>query len=285
MISLSRLFRPALALFLVLPAARLAAETLAEKTLKELLARQEQVFARAEKEAQTDELDEARFRAEVKSLTDGFDILIQKNPEFVLAYVSYADLLGRVGMVKPAVAMLFRANKLDDKLPRVKGQIAKHLAEDGKFAEALPWVLAAIDLAPREPRYHLNLGLLLAEGRDPLILSGAYTRPALDRAMLEAFRRAAELAPAELPYAYRAAEAYYDLEQPKWDEALKAWSTVEEKATPGVEKETARLHAANVLLKLGRGEHARMLLASVTDPRLQKQKQTLLDQAAPKGEK
>lgn len=279
------MLRPALALLLVLPAARLAAETLAERTLRDLLARQEQVFARAEKEAQADELDEARFRAEVKSLSDGYDILVQKNPDFVLAYVSYADLLGRVGMAKQAVAMLFRANKLDDKLPRVKSQIAKHLAEDGKFAEALPWLLAAIDLAPREPRYHLNLGLLLNEGRDPLILSGAYTRPALDRAMLEAFRRAAELASGELSYAYRAAEAYYDLEEPRWEEALKAWGAVEEKAAPGVEKETARLHAANVLFKLGRGEHARMLLASVTDPRLQKQKQTLLDQTAPKGEK
>jgi tetratricopeptide (TPR) repeat protein len=261
----------------------LPAETLAEKTLLEIRTRQQEVFARAEKEG--DELDEARLRAEVKSLADSYDVLIQKSPDFTLAYVSYADLLGRVGMVKAAVAMLFKANKLDPNLPRVKSQIAKHLAEDGKLPEALPWALAAVELAPKEAVYHLNLGLLLAEGRDEFIKSGAFTRDAIDKALLEAFQRAAALAPDNFGYAYRAAEAYYDLETPRWEEAVTAWGALEERAAPGLEKETVRLHAANVLIKSGRTDHARAVLAGVEDARLAKQKQTLLDQLAAKGEK
>ena len=94
------------------------------------------------------------------------------------------------------------------------------------------------------------------------------------------FKRAGELAPDRLPYAYRHAEAYYDLETPQWDEALKAWGALEERAKPGIEQETIRLQAANVLLKLGQTDHARLLLANVTQDALQKQKQTLLDQLA-----
>lgn len=260
-----------------------AQETLVEKTLLEIRERQKQVFARAEQEGE--DLDEARLRAEVKSLTDSYDVLLQKAPDFTLAYVSYAELLGKVGMVKEAVAMLLKANQLDPNLARVKGQIAKHLAEDGKIPEALPWALAAVDLAPKEPVYHLNLGLLLVEGRDEFIKSGTYTRDAIDKTLLEAFQRAAELAPENLAYAYRAAEAYYDLETPRWEDAIKAWAALEDRAEPGIEKQTIRLQAANVMIKAGKPDHARAVLNGVDDPRLATQKQTLLDQLAAKAEK
>lgn len=260
-----------------------AQETLVERTLLEIRERQRQVFARAEQEGE--ELDEARLRAEVKSLTDSYDVLLQKAPDFTLAYVSYAELLGRVGMVKEAVAMLLKANQLDPNLARVKSQIAKHLAEDGKLADALPWAVAAVDLAPKEPVHHLNLGLLLAEGRDQFVQSGAFTREAIDRALLEAFQRAAALAPDNIGYAYRAAEAYYDLESPRWDEAIRAWADLEERVEPGLERQTIRLHAANVLIKAGRPDHARAVLAGVDEPRLAAQKQTLLDQLAVTAEK
>ncbi|HYC71113.1 MAG TPA: hypothetical protein VEB66_07905 [Opitutaceae bacterium] len=259
-----------------------AQETLVEKTLLEIRERQRQVFARAEQEGE--HLDEARLRAEVKSLTDSYDVLLQKAPDFTLAYVSYAELLGRIGMVKEAVAMLLKANRLDPNLPRVKSQIAKHLAEDGKLPDALPWAVAAVDLAPKEPVYHLNLGLLLVEGRDDFIKTGLFTRDAIDKALLEAFQRAAALAPDNIAYAYRAAEAYGDLERPRWEDAIKAWGELEERVAPGLERQTIRLQAANAMIKAGKPDHARAVLNSVDDPRLAAPKQTLLDQLAAKAE-
>lgn len=259
------------------------AETLAEKTLKEIVARERDILDRADKEG--DQLDEARLRGELQNVINSYDVLIQKNPEFAAGYVAYGLLLGKVGMNREAVAILLKANKLDPEIPLVKNEVARHLAEDGKLVEALPWLMAAIDLAPKEPLYHYHLGKLLTEGRDDFIRTGQFTRPTLDKAMLDAFRRAAELAPDSLPYAYRQAEAYYDLETPQWDEALRLWAALEERAKPGIEQETIRLQAANVLLKLGQADHARLLLANVTQGALQKQKQTLLDQLAPKSEK
>ena len=259
-------------------AAASGAETMAEKTLREIVERQKAALARAE--AAGDDLNEAQFKAEMQQIALSYDVLLQGSPDFVPAYVAYAQLLDRVGMAKEAVALLLKANKLDDRIPLVKNQLAKHLAEDGKPVEALPWLMAATDLAPNEPLYHYHLGTLLHEARDDFLAAGQFTRPALDKAMLAAFRRAAELAPDNFGYAYRAAEAHYDLENPDWTAALKDWAPLEERAKPGVEKETMRLHAANVLLKQGDRERAGALLALVTEPVLAKQKQTLLDQLA-----
>jgi tetratricopeptide (TPR) repeat protein len=270
-------------LALLLAAGPVAAETLAERNLKDLVARQKNIFARAE--AEKDHLDEAWLRGELQSVINSYDVLIQKSPDFAAAYVAYGMLLGQVGMTREAVGILLRANKLDAEIPLVKNELARFLAEDGKVADAVPWLMAAIELAPQEPLYHYHLGKLLADGRDDLIATGHFTRAALDKSMLDAFRRGAELAPDNFAYAYRFAEAYYDLEKPQWEEALKQWSALELRAKPGVEQQTIRLHAANVLIKLGRVDHARGLMITVTEPVLQKQKQTLLDELAPAGAK
>ena len=265
-----------LALAVVAPA---QSETLAERSLREIVSRQKNVMARAE--ADKEHLDEAWLRGELQSIISSYDILIQKSPDFAAGFAAYGLLLAQVGMTRDAAGMLMKANQLDGEIPLVKNEIARLLAEDGKVPEALPWLTAAVDLDPQEPLYHYHLGKLLTEGRDDLIATGQFTRESLDKAMLAAFQRAATLAPDNFGYAYRAAEAYYDLAEPKWDEALAAWSALEARAKPGVEQQTIRLHAANVLIKQGKIDHAKVLLASVTEPALQKQKQTLLDELAP----
>lgn len=259
------------------------AETMAEKTLKEIVARQRDIMSRAGKEG--DQLDVARLRGELQGVIHSYDILIQKSPDFAAAYATYGLLLGQVGMTREAVGILLKANKLDAEIPVVKNEIARFLAEDGKVVEALPWLTAAIELEPREPLYHYHLGKLLTEGSDQFIKTGQFTRPVLDKAMLEAFARAAELAPDNIGYAYRSAEAYYDLVVPQWDVALAQWSALETRAQPGIEQQTIRLQATNVLIKMGRLDHARAMLITITEPVLQKQKQTLLDSLAKAGAK
>jgi tetratricopeptide (TPR) repeat protein len=268
---------------LVLSAVSVSGESLSEKTLKDIVARQKNIFAQAE--ADKDHLDEAWLKGELQAVINSYDILIQKSPDFAAGYVAYGLLLAKVGMTREAAGMLMRANQLDGDVPIVKNEMARLLAEDGKVAEALPWLMSAVDLEPKEPLYHYHLGKLLTEGRDELIATGQFNRESLDKAMLEAFQHAAALAPDNMAYAYRAAEAYYDLATPKWEEALAAWSALEAKAKPGLEQQTIRLHAANVLIKMGRRDHAQAFLVMVTEPALQKQKQTLLDELAQGGAK
>jgi len=106
--------------------------------------------------------------------------------------------------------------------------------------------------------------------------SGQWERPALNKSMHAAFRRAAELAPDRIEFTYRYAESFYDLDPPDWDGALKAWAVLEEKAPTAVERETMRLHAAHVLIQQKRFVYARALLDSITEPPLQKQKEKLI---------
>jgi tetratricopeptide (TPR) repeat protein len=259
------------------------AETMAEKTLKDIVARQRDLLGRADKEG--NHLDVAWLRGELQSVINSYDILIQKSPDFAPAYVAYGMLLGQVGMTKQAVGILLKANQLDKEIPVVKNEIGRFLAEDGKLVEALPWIMAALDLEPSQPLYHYHLGKLLIEGRDDFIKTGQFTRASLDKAMLQAFARAAGLAPANFAYAYRHAEAYYDLEVPQWDDALALWRKLDTGVEKPLEHQTLWLHQANVLLKQGKPAEARELVGKVTEQTLAKQKQTLLDQLAKADEK
>jgi tetratricopeptide (TPR) repeat protein len=259
------------------------AESLAEKSLVEIVERQNDIFAKAAKEGE--HLDEAWLRGELESVMKSYDVLIQKNPDYALGYGAYGMLLGKVGMTKEAVIMLLKANKLDPMLPEVKNQIAVHLAEDGKPVDALPWVTAAIDLDPNKALYHYQLGELLAQGRSDFIKTGQFTGAKLDQVMLDAFQHAADLEPKDFAPAYRHAKAYYELETPRWAEALTVWEKLEDRAQTDTQRQLVRMQRANVLIKLGRPAEARPLLDSVVSPQLAAEKQTLLDALAKAGEK
>ena len=269
---------------LALPLLRAAdGETMAERTLKNIAERQRDLFADAAK--QGDRLDEASFREQVQTLVHDYELLLRGNPKYAAGYAAYGYLLGKVGQRKEAAAILLKANQLDPDIPLVKNQLGNYLAEEGKPREAAAYFLAAIKLAPNEPLYHYQLGTLLATARDEFVRSGEWTRPALDQAMHHAFQRAAELAPDRFEFTYRYAESFYDLENPDWAAALKAWAALEDKAQTPVERQTMRLHAANIFLKTGQRDHARALLDTVDEPALQGQKQKLVAQLAETAKK
>ena len=228
---------------------------------------------------------ESSVRVQLQGIVHEYELLLRDNPNFAAGYAAYGYLLGKVDMRKEAAAMLLKANQLDPDIPLVKNQLGNYMAEDGKPLQAAPYFLAAIKLEPSEPLYHYQLASLLSEARDTFLKSGEWTRPALDGAMLEGFRRAHELAPDRFEFAYRYAESFYDLEKPDWELALKLWSALEDKATTPIERQTMRLHAANILIKLNRLEHARALLATVDVPELQGQKQRLTPQLDAKAAK
>lgn len=278
---MTRLFLLFTTLFALLGVVRAAeSESMAQRSLRQIVERQKQLLAEAEK--QGDKLDEEALRVQAQSIVHDYDRLIAENENFAAGYAAYGYFLGKVGMRKESLAMLLKANQLDPDIPLVKNQIGNSLAEDGKPIDAAKYFLAAIKLDPKEPLYHYQLGTLLTEARDTFLKSGEWTRAALDNAMHRAFQQAAELAPDRFEFAYRYAESFYDLENPNWDEALKAWSALEEKASTPIERQTMRLHAANIFIKLGKLDHAKALLDTVDDPKLQGQKDRLVAQLEPK---
>ena len=261
--------------FLVTTALRVAAATTdPNETLKELVGRQNELFAEAAKN--NTNFDEENFRSQLQQICNAYDLLLRDHPKLATAYVAYGLLLGKVDMRKEAAAMFVRANLVDKNIPLVKNQLGNYLAEEGKPLEAVNYYLSAIQLAPKEPLYHYQLGTLLTEARQDFLISGEWTREGVDKAMHEAFRQAMELSPGSLPHAYRYGESFYDLENPDWEEALEFWRSLELKASSGVEKQTIRLHEANVLIQQKNFAQARDLIDSVTEQPLEGQKQKLI---------
>jgi tetratricopeptide (TPR) repeat protein len=258
-------------------------ESLPERSLRQIVERQKQVLTEAEK--QGDKLDEEALRTQAQSIAHDYDRLLAGSPNFAAGYAAYGYFLGKVGMQKESIGMLLKANQLDPNIPLVKNQIGNYLAETGKPIEAAEYFLAAIKLEPKEPLYHYQLGTLLTVGRDTFLKSGEWTRAALDHAMHNAFKQASELAPDRFEYAYRYAMSFYDLENPDWNEALKAWGALEEKAQTSVERQTMRLHAANVFIKIGKPDHAKTLLDTIDEPDLQGQKAKVVAQLSPEPKK
>ena len=272
-----------LLLSIVLAAAEPASETMTERSLRQLLERQQALFAEAKQ--QGEKLDQASFQEQAQALVHDYEVFLRNNSASADGYAAYGYLLGKVNMRRESLVMLMKANRIDPNIPLVKNQIGNLLAETGQPLEAVSYFLAAIKLAPKEPLYHYQLGTLLAAARDDFLKAGEWSRESLDQNMLEAFRQAAALAPDRFEFTYRYAEAFYDLAKPDWEAALKEWSALEEKAATNIERETMRLHAANILIKQGRTDHARLVLTMVTEPELQAQKQKLVAQLPARDDK
>ena len=254
-------------------------ETMAEHRLKEIVEHQRVLFADAV--AQGKNMENASFKSGVEQLTREYESLLRDNPDFAAGHATYGYMLWRVGLRKEAVESLTRANQLDPEIPLVKNELGNYLAEEGKPLEAANYYLAAIRLEPGEPLYHYQLGTLLYEARDEFLRSGEWNRTALDHSMQEAFKSAAELAPDRIEFGYRYAESFYDMKEPDWAAALKAWEGLESHAQSEIERQTMRLQEANVLLSMEKAGQARKVLGTVTDPALEAQKQKLVAQLPP----
>ena len=272
-----------LALAVAAPLRASETESLPDRTLRQLVERQKELMA--EEAKKSPQFDADNFQTQMQLVCQGYELLLRDNPTYAPGYAAYGTLLRKLGQNKASLAILLTANRLDPDIPLVKNQIGNFLAEEGHPRDALPYFLAAIKLEPKEPLYHYSMGLLLYTARDDLIKSGEWTADALEHAMHEAFRQAAELAPNRIEFTYRYAESFYDMENPDWDAALKAWSKLEAQAPSELERQTIRLHVINVLLKQGKSDQARGLLDTVTEPDLLAQKQKLVAQLAAPVEK
>lgn len=252
----------------------------AVEELRGIVARQRETLAAAKAKTDASELEDLRPR--LQRVIDDYERLLTKHPDFAAGWAAYGLYLcdPLVEERKAALALLLKANALDGELPVVKNQIGVILAEDGRAIDALNYFLAASDLAPTEPLYHFQIGLILSEGRADFLKSKAWTAATVDKSMLDAFARAVALAPDRTDFAYRAAESYYDLAEPRWEEAYRAWTALEERLSGRLETQTVRLHRARVLWKEGLAGDARELLATVDAPELTAQKAKLLAEFA-----
>src|SRR5438445_6374548 len=73
-----------------------ASESMADRSLKQIVERQKELFASAQK--QGEKLDEASFRNQVQLIVHDYELLLRDNPKFAAGYAAYGYLLGKVEM-------------------------------------------------------------------------------------------------------------------------------------------------------------------------------------------
>src|SRR5258706_4447627 len=65
-------------------------ESMADRTLKRIVAHQKELFADAEK--QGDKLDESAFQSQVQSIVHDYELLMRENPKFAAGFSAYGFL-------------------------------------------------------------------------------------------------------------------------------------------------------------------------------------------------
>ncbi len=242
-------------------------ETLSDARLIDILESQDALFE--EMAANSAHRSEAEYERRLQVIATEYDSFLLDNPEYVYGYLLYGKFLRSIGETKAANKAFMKANMLDPNLAVAKQQIGNYLAEEGEYALALPYYLAAIDLEPEEPLYRYELGELLSRYRKFYIDKGIFEPETLDRNMLDAFHSASQLAPANRDYHIRYAEAFFEVEDPDWQDALNQWRILGKGVTDPLKLDLIHLQEARVLIKMGRTDEARQVLATVERPSLQ----------------
>tara|TARA_B100000959_G_C14898069_1_gene589623 strand:- start:46 stop:1206 length:1161 start_codon:yes stop_codon:yes gene_type:complete len=252
------------------------ATTLAAQRLAQILERQQLFLKSASKPNRP--LSEQELTRRAQELVASYESFLNDNPRDVNALILYGKFLRRMGQPKQATGLFLEADKIDPRLAVVKQHIANYLVEEGRLADALPYLLKAVELESKEPVYHHQLGtflFLFSEDLAKLDIASAETNA---RSMHAAFRAASKLAPNNFEYKLRYAQSFFDAPDATWTEALKIWQALREQAKghPVPEREYLSLGEARVLSELGRIKEARSILKSIASPALRTTRESLM---------
>ena len=222
-------------------------------------------------------LSQEDFERRAIELSFRYDELITRDPHNVETLILYGKFLRRIGKNDQAHAMFIHADHLSPNIAVLKQQIGNYLAEQGNYPEALAYYLKAVELEPKEAVYHYGLGELMATFRDKFVTDGAFTDDSIDGEILKSFAKAEELDPKNKDFAFRHAEAYYDLKTPKWDDALALWTKLSKRADLSrYERDAIRLHMSRINCELGNNKEALVLVHDDVVPLLQATRARLL---------
>lgn len=216
----------------------------------------------------------------LRELSYDYEALIGANPGQIEPLILYGKLLDRYGDTEGAFIQFVKADRIDPNVAVVNQYLGTYYAERQELGKALYFYLRAVELAPEEAVYQFGLGQLLAAYRDKVIENGIETEANVDRTLLSAFQRAAELEPANRTFQKRYGEAFYDVADPDWAAAQSWWQQLLDNAPSPLERDIARLHLARCLLEQGHYDQAKMLALQTSEPGLRSTQDSLLERIA-----
>ena len=223
-------------------------------------------------------LSEQELTRRAQQILSAYESYLEDNPRDVNGLILYGKFLRRMGQPRHATGLFLEADKIDPRLAVVKQNIANYLVEEGRLADALPFLLKAVELEPKEPVYHHQFGTFLFLFKEDLLSLGVASVQTNDRSMHEAFRSASKLAPDNFEYKLRYAQSFFDISDPEWDKALGVWQELRKQAQdhPVSEREYLALGEARAMTQLGRRKEAVTILKTITSPSLRATRESLI---------
>ena len=225
-------------------------------------------------------LSEQELTRRAQQILSAYESYLEDNPRDVNGLILYGKFLRRMGQPRHATGLFLEADKIDPRLAVVKQNIANYLVEEGRLADALPFLLKAVELEPKEPVYHHQLGTFLFLFKEDLLSLGIASVQTNDRNMHEAFRSASKLATDNFEYKLRYAQSFFDISDPDWNEALDVWQDLRKQARgrPTSEREYLALGEARAMAQLGRGKEAATILKIITSPSLRATRESFIQE-------
>jgi len=241
------------------------------------IVKREQLFLE-NSSAPNEPLSEQELTRRAQQLLSSYESYVEDNPRDVNGLILYGKFLRQMGQPRHATGLFLEADKIDPRLAVVKQNIANYLVEEGRLADALPFLLKAIELEPNEPVYHHQLGTFLFLFKEDLLSLGIASAQTNDRSMHEAFGSASKLAPDNFEYKLRYAQSFFDLSDPDWNKALGIWRELrkQDQNRSTAEREYLALGEARTMAQLGRKEEATVILQAISSPSLRATKEGLI---------
>ena len=132
--------------------------TLAQTKLAAIVAKENRLFAAASDERV---MNEKELTRKIQDLVSDYESYLIDNPNDVTALILFGKFLRRVDQPGPATGMFLKADKINSNLSVVKQQIANYLAEKGRIADALPFLLRAVEAQSKDSDISSSTGHLL----------------------------------------------------------------------------------------------------------------------------
>jgi tetratricopeptide (TPR) repeat protein len=222
--------------------------------------------------------DPAQTEASRQKIIALYRQLADRYPDQPAALRACGDCLWRNEQSDDALAYWQRAQTLAPADAETADSLGSAYLRLGRVRDAAAQYQIAVTARPDHAIYQFQLANVLYLFRHELKeVTALPDSEAILRRSLEHFRRAAELAPASLPFAQAYAETYYLLARPDWEGALAAWQAV--LVLSGDKPDFANSHLARISLRLGRAEEVKVYLDRIRDPAFDAMKTKFRQQA------
>lgn len=234
--------------------------TLSEKKLLNVIDEQDRFIEDFKRRNRLSETDLKTRLAAIENLWRDY---FAENPKDVNALIIYGKFLRFARATGKSYETFKKAAALSPDTAVIRQQLSSCETEIGDYANALENIQRACALESNVATYHFQLGEFIYVAADEIIKQKIISEREADDIMLSAFAQAAKLEPDNKNYAVRYAQAFFDVDEANWSDALAAIDKALEFKSLILERDDMLTKKVHALSELGRADEAKKALDQI----------------------